>query len=105
MFLHIGNNMVLPTNEIVGIFDISSLEAKSTKEFLKISREEGFVHDNGKESQKFRSFILTLQNIYFSPISSTTLRKRVKSFYARTQEDIYLEEYLKSDELEEDEAY
>lgn len=105
MFLHIGNNMVLPTNDIVGIFDIGTLQEKSTKEFLKIAKEEGFVEENEKELQKNRSFILTQQNVYFSPISSITLKKRVERFYARIYKNIYLDEYLEAEHMEPEDQY
>ncbi len=84
MFVHIGGNTVLPVKNIVGIFDVGILEDKATRDFLQIAEEEGFVKDN--KLDKKRSFVLTGQNVYFSPISSATLKKRIHMMYKRNRE-------------------
>ena len=81
MFLHIGEDSVIPIKDIVGIFDIKIRENNSTKEFLQIASEEGFVKSDGDEEEK--SFILTNENVYFSPISSATLKKRFHTLYSQ----------------------
>ncbi|WP_331446036.1 extracellular matrix regulator RemB [Natranaerobius thermophilus] len=91
MFVHIGDNIVLPIKEIVGIFDISVLEDKATRDFLKISEEEGFVKNN-KYDNRERSFVLTGQNIYFSPITSVTLKKRIEKIYNQQDGDLFEQE-------------
>lgn len=90
MFVHIGDNVVLPVKDIVGIFDVSILEDKATKDFLQISEEEGFVKNLGDDRRS--SFILTTQNIYFSPISSGTLKKRIDNLYDYDEAE-FLEEF------------
>ncbi|OWZ83467.1 extracellular matrix regulator RemB [Natranaerobius trueperi] len=91
MFVHIGENSVLPIKDIVGIFDVEILEDKATRDFLKISEEEGFVIKNDNDTE--RSFILTGQNIYFSPIASTTLKKRIDKLYSQQQKyaDVFID--------------
>lgn len=78
MFLHLGENVVIPLNEIIAIFDINSTTSMDTRHFLKIAEEEGFIQRITKDEPK--SFILTERNkksiIYLSPISSVTLSKR-----------------------------
>lgn len=78
MFLHLGENVVIPLKEVIAIFDIDSLESHDSKHFLKIAEEEGFVKRVNKDRPK--SFVLTERNkksiIYLSPISSVTLVKR-----------------------------
>lgn len=79
MFLHIGGDVVVLLKEIIAIFDLeSALHSDSTKEFLKIAEEEGFIRRISEEEP--RSFIITEKDnksiIYFSPISSVTLYKR-----------------------------
>ena len=78
MFLHLGENVVIPIREIIAIFDIDSTSNIDTRHFLKIAGEEGFIKKISKEKPK--SFILTERDkksiIYLSPISSVTLQKR-----------------------------
>ena len=95
MFVHIGDNIVLPIKDVVGIFDVSVLEDKATKDFMQISEEEGFVKNTG--DQRESSFILTGQNIYFSPISSMTLKKRIDYLYEYDEAE-FLDEF--EDELD-----
>lgn len=83
MFLHIGGDIVIPTKNIIAIFDIETTTvSKITKEFLKIAEEEGFIKSVNQELPK--SFIITESDkkskIYLSPISSITLQKRAGYF-------------------------
>lgn len=75
MFLHLGGNVVIPKKDIIAIIDMRTKTTPSTKEFLEIADDEGFIEyisDDGKE----KSFIITNKEIYISPISCTTLKKR-----------------------------
>lgn len=78
MFLHIGNDHMIDSREIVLIGDLESTgHSEITGEFMNISREEGFIVDYA--DGKARSFILTGETIYLSLISSTTLAKRMRN--------------------------
>lgn len=79
MFLHIGGDVVIPMNDVIGILDIETTTlSNDTREFLKIAEEEGFIITISEDMPK--SFIITEANkkskIYLSPISSVTLQKR-----------------------------
>lgn len=76
MFLHLGGDVVVPKNEVIAILNIQLMKKNETnKEFMKISDEEGFTNTiSDKDSAK--SVIITTKNIYLSPISSVTLKKR-----------------------------
>jgi hypothetical protein len=79
MFIHIGENIVVPLNDVIAIIDIGSSEiSNDTKQFLKIADEDGFVRRIAKDEPK--SLILTEKNkksiVYLSPISSVTLCRR-----------------------------
>lgn len=70
---------MIPVKEIVMIGDLdSSRDSDITKEFLKISEEEGFIIDYSEGEPK--SFVLTGETIYMSIISSKTLCKRMNKF-------------------------
>ena len=83
MFLHIGVDVAIFIKDIIGIFDLDSTTiSNSTKEFLKVSEEEGFIESICDDLPK--SFIVTqkgtMTKIYLSPISVATLKKRVNFF-------------------------
>ncbi|WP_125154236.1 extracellular matrix regulator RemB [Clostridium rectalis] len=84
MFLHLGENVVVPLKDIIGIFDIeTSMYSSDTTQFLRLAEEDGFVERITKEKPK--SFIIAevdkKSKIYLSPISSTTLTKRSQAIY------------------------
>ncbi len=84
MFLHLGESIVVPIKDIIGIFDIeSTMYSPDTSQFIRLAEEDGFVERI--TSDKPKSFIIAEVNkkskIYLSPISSSTLRKRTNMSY------------------------
>ncbi|MCI6190382.1 MAG: extracellular matrix regulator RemB [Clostridium sp.] len=84
MFLHLGENVVVPIKDVIGIFDLQSTKYSSdTNQFLRMAEEDGFVERITKENPK--SFVIAevdkKSKIYLSPISSTTLTKRTDMDY------------------------
>ena len=84
MFLHLGENVVVPIKDLIGIFDLQSTKYSSdTNQFLRLAEEDGFVERITKENPK--SFVIAevdkKSKIYLSPISSTTLTKRTDMDY------------------------
>ncbi len=76
IFLHLGEDHMVPIKDIVMIGNLDSTkDSKITEEFFKMAHEEGFVIDYSSGSP--RSFILTGETIYLSMISSDTLSKRI----------------------------
>ena len=85
MFLHLGENVVVPIKDIIGIFDLqNTMYSSDTIQFLRLAEEDGFVERITEEQPK--SFIIAEVNnkskIYLSPISSTTLTKRTDMDYS-----------------------
>ena len=84
MYLHIGQETVVPMREIVGIFDIENTTiSKSTREFLNEATRNGQVITVGEDLPK--SFVVCQkenepQTVYISQISCTTLLKRAETF-------------------------
>jgi len=79
MFLHLGGNTVVPSQEIIAILDVETEKLPVTREFLVIAGDEGFIK-NIAPKEKAKSFVITNDQIFLSPISYTTLKKRSKSF-------------------------
>lgn len=79
MFLHLGENVVVPIKDVIGIFDLeTSMYSSDTIQFLRMAEEDGFVERITKEKPK--SFVIAevnkMSKVYLSPISSATLTKR-----------------------------
>ncbi len=73
MYIHIGNDVMLKASEIIGIFDISSLQQSRMN--LRI------LNQLKKESPEVKSVIVTEKNgevkEFFSIISALTLKSRL----------------------------
>ncbi|MDO4608579.1 MAG: DUF370 domain-containing protein [Clostridia bacterium] len=79
MYIHLGNNIMLPTSEIIGIFDLeNSTISKRTRDFLNKAEKSGKVITVSYDLP--RSFVVAEKKgeikIYISQISSSTLRRR-----------------------------
>ncbi|CAM3022469.1 extracellular matrix/biofilm biosynthesis regulator RemA family protein [Hathewaya histolytica] len=84
MFLHLGENVVVPIKDIIGIFDMeTTMYSQDTIQFLRMAEEDGFVERITEDKPK--SFVVAEVNkkskIFLSPISSNTLCKRTENFY------------------------
>lgn len=80
MFLHLGSNNVVPKKDILSILDYRLGFSNITKEFIQTTKNEGFlisIADPGKE----KSYVITTDKIYVSPISCSTLKKRFLSAF------------------------
>lgn len=84
MFLHLGQDTIITTEDIIGIFDLdTSTVMKSTRDFLSAMTKAKKVINVSYELPK--SFVLTYdkktkeKTMYISPISSVTLLKRIEN--------------------------
>lgn len=83
MFLHIGSDVEVSGEDIVAIINISSINnSKISKQLLQGSKDDLNICKISEDEPK--SIILLNQNnqnkIYLSPISSSTLQKRILKF-------------------------
>ena len=82
MFVHIGNNIILKQEDIIGIFNIKAI--KNTNEYIKIINN---LKENNKlikiENTEENTLIITEKNKiikgYITNISSVTIEKRLKN--------------------------
>ncbi|MFZ5649535.1 MAG: extracellular matrix regulator RemB [Bacillota bacterium] len=75
MFLHLGGETIVPKKDVIAILDYKKGFSIINKEFMEIAGDEGFIlsiSEPGKE----KSYIITSDKIYISPISCSTLKKR-----------------------------
>lgn len=83
MFVHVGGEKVIRNSELIAILDLSteqSIEAYSS--YIAQAEERNAVEKIGDEAPK--SLVVTVDKLYYSPISSTTLKKRVLAMNDRT---------------------
>lgn len=73
MYLHVGEEVLVRTRDIIAILDIDST---STSPFMEefIARQEHQVVHLAKGTVK--SIVVTGNHIYYSPLASGTLKKR-----------------------------
>lgn len=75
MYLHLGEDTVITDKNILGIFDMdTSTVNKATRDYLsKAEKDKKIVYVNYDLP---KSFIVTDDKIYVSPINTATLNKR-----------------------------
>jgi extracellular matrix regulatory protein B len=74
MFIHIGGDIVVRSAEVVAIIDHNMTASKWMRKFLENKEERHQLISVSKEDTK--SFVITKDKIYCSPISSLTLKRR-----------------------------
>lgn len=78
MYLHIGEDTVIKSDEIIGVFDMdTSTVNKATRDFLKTAEKNRKVIYVNYDLPK--CFIVTDKKVYVSPINTGTLNKRAKT--------------------------
>lgn len=83
MYLHLGQNEIVPSRRVIGIFDLDKCSySKRTREYLSAADKEGVVLDVSGDIPK--SFVVCdhpyhPQIVYLSQLNSTTLQKRAES--------------------------
>ncbi len=77
MFIHLGENTVITDRKIIGVFDMdTSTVNKATRDYLSAAEKKKKVEYVNFDLPK--SFIVTDEKIYISPINTSTINKRSK---------------------------
>jgi hypothetical protein len=78
MYVHIGGDYTISDRLILGIFDLDQTTENSedTVNYLNAAEKRDLIEVVSPELP--RSFIVTLERVYVSPVSVATLRKRLK---------------------------
>ncbi len=83
MFLHLGENTIIRTKEIIGIFDLDNTTvSKSTRDYLSYMQKNNKIVNVSYELPK--SFVVCKDEeindniVYISPLSTQTLLKRIQ---------------------------
>lgn len=77
MFLHIGGNITVRADDVVGIFDIEACSvSRITADFLNSCQKKGVVEYASQDMPK--SFIVTKEKMYISNVSHRTVVRRAR---------------------------
>ena len=72
MFLHLGGEITVKSDDVIGIFDIEECSvSRTTAEFLNFCQKKGIVVNVSNDMTK--SFIVTEKNVFISNISNRTI--------------------------------
>ncbi|MBQ9980332.1 MAG: DUF370 domain-containing protein [Oscillospiraceae bacterium] len=78
MYLHLGQNVIVRERDVLGIFDLEiTSQSKRTRQFLAAAEKGGRAVTVSDDLP--RSFIVTADKVYISPLSSATLQKRAQT--------------------------
>lgn len=77
MYIHLGGEKIIRSSELIAIFDVSiEKSSKVSKQFVSQSLQQKRLERIGEEEAK--SIVVTKNLVYYSPISSSTLKKRAR---------------------------
>lgn len=75
MFLHLGEDIVLQTKDIIAIIDGNLVnESDILKEFIAVNEKNSNIYIISDGTVK--SIVITENKIYFSPLTAVTLKRR-----------------------------
>ena len=83
MYLHLGQSVMVPTDSILGIFDLDNTTwSHRTRAFLEQAEQEGHLTVVGDDLP--RSFVLCQEpgkhfEVYISQLNTATLHKRAEN--------------------------
>jgi len=77
MYVHLGGDVVVPIQDIVGIFDSRLLQDnEDNRRFMEAARRHGRIRSE-VPAEGTKAVVVTVTGVYTSAISSLTLQKRV----------------------------
>ena len=76
MYLHVGENTAISTEDIIAIINIKNCRSRINKDFLALNELTGGIEKF--YSDEVKSCIITRNKILASSIASSTLQKRVR---------------------------
>jgi len=79
MFLHIGEDQMVNTKDIIMVLDYTKLKKTDTlKNFINKLNQKGRFAPEKIDEKNCKSLVVTEKKTYLSPIATLTLLKRIK---------------------------
>jgi len=75
MFLHLGDDKLIPLRDVIAIFDLTEENTALNNEFLQAAQKKGLVV---KLTNEPVSCVITDKTVYLSQVSSGTLKARAE---------------------------
>ncbi|WP_106495682.1 extracellular matrix regulator RemB [Lentibacillus sp. Marseille-P4043] len=92
MFIHIGNDTVIQSKDVVTIIDRNVITSSSIMEEMMDNAKKKNVIVSEAEPADTKSVVITTNQIYFSTLSVPTLKKRASMISTISKLDDYSEE-------------
>lgn len=78
MFLHLGGDIAVRSDDLIGIFDIEECSvSRVTAEYLNSCQKNGKIVNVSDDMPK--SFVVSVNNTYISNVSHNTIVKRAEN--------------------------
>lgn len=78
MYIHLGSDISVHKNDIIGIFDLESTSVeKSVNEYLSKEQKSGNIYYVSLDMPK--SYVVTEDKVFVTNVSTETLRERAKN--------------------------
>lgn len=79
MYIHLGNNYIISSKNIIAILNLEPPISEDIQDIMEIARSDKILI-NISEKGKEKALIVCDDQVYLSPISSTTLYKRAFNY-------------------------
>ena len=78
MYVHIGGECSIPERFLVGVFDLdaTTVGSEDTRGFLSRAEREGRLDVLSADIP--RTFVVTLDRVYLTPVAAATIRRRIQ---------------------------
>lgn len=76
MFIHIGGDIVVQSKDVVAILNLNRIDRNAKKNNQLVNKGNNGKQADLKNDTEIKSIVITNDRIYYSPISSITLKKR-----------------------------
>ena len=87
MFIHLGGDLVVSKDEVIAILNTQLMKkTEVNREFMQLAEDEGFISSIGNKARA-KSLCITTKQIYLSPISSVTLKKRADDLWPTNEKE------------------
>lgn len=84
MFIHIGGDTMVRLKDVIGIFDIHTKDSPDNETLIENAKNRNDLEI--VELGDIKSYVVTNKKLYYSPISSLTLKKRAQNLELSVKE-------------------
>ncbi|PWU70089.1 extracellular matrix regulator RemB [Gracilibacillus dipsosauri] len=95
MFIHIGDDHVIQSKDVIAIIDYSLVTSSTINEEMlqELRREKEII---ATEEDLTKAIVITTNKVYYSPLSVLTLKKRASMISTISKLEDYSENYEES---------